>query len=569
MWRQPRHSTQGGWWASWTAGWRRLHAGRHTLPEPPSPEAAAAGASSWNVPDDDLGADPSSGGVQATPARSPSGGDSEHNVGACARRLRCLVRVAEYVWRYDHIDTLLRDVAAMVPFGFEHAERAHAEICWDGHSYLSDGFERGRWTVRRDLVVQGQVRGAVEVSYAEPDPGRDDASFLKEEHDLVEAISHVLAVGIERRKATESLGEAEQKFLNLFNNAHNGVLLIERHTKRCCLANPVFCQMFGYAADEINELQLSDIQPPQDGGPQIDPLYDPLIGQHALRQDVSLHRKDGSLFYADVSSFPIMVGDKDYWLDIFKDVTERSRATARQEKALEELLRSNRELNDFVVLVSHDLKAVRRGMNLLGHWAVGDLPEPSDAEIRAQTALLVERVERLDDLVTVMAKYSKIGQGDEQETVVPLDEVMGDLVDRMGMPERISVQVGQELPVVRGRRTAIVDILTCLLDNAQRQIDQAEGVIRIGCAEEGRFWKLSVTDTGPGIPSQYHQGLFRLFQATPNGHWEDFGAALATAKRSVEVCGGRIWVESAQGQGSSFFFTLPRIQSREAALVNG
>jgi len=74
---------------------------------------------------------------------------------------------------------------------------------------------------------------------------------------------------------------------------------------------------------------------------------------------VPLHRKDGRLFFADVSSFPITVGNRDYWLDIFKDVTERMGATSRQGRALDELRAHTQELNDFVCLVSHDLKAVR------------------------------------------------------------------------------------------------------------------------------------------------------------------------------------------------------------------
>jgi PAS domain S-box-containing protein len=457
---------------------------------------------------------------------------------------------------------LLRDVVALLPFGLECTERAGAKICLDGRTYLSEGFDRGPQVLRRDLVVEGHARGYVEVSYPELGSAQNGTSFSAEEADLIGAVAHILGVGIERRRAKESLGEAERKFLSLFNNAHNGVLLIERHTKRCCRANRVLCQMLGYVEDEIGELQLSDIQPPQSGASEVDPLYDPLIGQHALRQDVPLHRKDGSLFFADVSSFPVTVGNRDYWLDIFKDVTERTLATVKQGRALQELRTANREFNDFVTLVSHDLKAVRRGMALLAEGpSQSGVP---DAEFQAQRALVADRVNRLDDLVTMMARYVKIGRSDEPEVVVRLDDLVEDLLAAMAPSRRALVEINGTLPVVRVRWTLIGNILACLLDSALRQMDQAQGTIRIACQEEGDAWRLSVSDSGPGMAPQCHEGLFRLFQATPNGHWEDFGTALAMARRSVEACGGRIWLESAVGAGTRVSFTLPKTSSTES-----
>lgn len=234
---------------------------------------------------------------------------------------------------------------------------------------------------------------------------------------------------------------------------------------------------------------------------------------------------------------------------------------------MEELRTSSRELNDFVYLVSHDLKAVRRGMNFLGHWARGGLSDLSEAEVRVRTSLLGERVERLDDLVSVMVRYSRIGQGEEPQTIVDLQEVVRDLLGAMAVPPRISVEIERALPALRMRRTVALDILGCLLGNAVRQIDQAEGVIRVGCTDEGGSWRVNIRDSGPGIDPSYHEGLFRLFQATPNGHWEDFGVALAMAKRSVETYGGHIGVESTMGGGSTFFFTLPKADSVEPLLL--
>jgi light-regulated signal transduction histidine kinase (bacteriophytochrome) len=237
------------------------------------------------------------------------------------------------------------------------------------------------------------------------------------------------------------------------------------------------------------------------------------------------------------------------------------------ETVSDELRSSNRELKDFVVLVSHDLKAIRRGMSLLDNSTSKDRPDVSDEEIRAQTSLLAERINRLDDLVTLVAKYITIGEAHEPDTAVALDEAVEDVVTELAVPSHVTILTEGLLPVIRCRRTAVTEVLSCLVKSALRQIDQVQGVIRVRCEEEGQFWKLTVSDSGPGIAPQGGQGVFRLFQATPNSHWEDFGTTLAMAKRSVEACGGRIWVEAGAGRGTHVHFTVPKVASGEPILT--
>ena len=136
----------------------------------------------------------------------------------------------------------------------------------------------------------------------------------------------------------------------------SSVLLIERYTKRCCLANDVICSMLGYRHDEFAELTVEDIQPGLGDEDVVDQLCDPLLGQHSLMQDVPLKRKDGSILYVDMSSFPIVVGDRDYLLDIFKDVTERHRAQHQQLQLMDRLGAVNVELGVFVKVLAHNTK---------------------------------------------------------------------------------------------------------------------------------------------------------------------------------------------------------------------
>jgi len=91
-----------------------------------------------------------------------------------------------------------------------------------------------------------------------------------------------------------------------------------------------------------------------------------------------------------------------------------------------------------------------------------------------------------------------------------------------------------------------------------RYMDKPKGQIRIGCIEQDGFWKFSVADNGPGIEEKYFEKIFRIFQTlSPRDDVESTGVGLSVVKKIVELYGGKIWVESKIGEGSTFFFTLP------------
>jgi light-regulated signal transduction histidine kinase (bacteriophytochrome) len=90
-------------------------------------------------------------------------------------------------------------------------------------------------------------------------------------------------------------------------------------------------------------------------------------------------------------------------------------------------------------------------------------------------------------------------------------------------------------------------------------MDKPQGLITVNCADDGQFWKFSVSDNGPGIAEKHYQKIFRIFQTlTPRDEFESTGIGLTVIKKIVELYAGRIWVESEVGHGSTFFFTFPK-----------
>jgi signal transduction histidine kinase len=100
-----------------------------------------------------------------------------------------------------------------------------------------------------------------------------------------------------------------------------------------------------------------------------------------------------------------------------------------------------------------------------------------------------------------------------------------------------------------------------LLSNAVSFMDKPKGLIKVGCVEQGDFWKFYVRDNGPGIESKHFERIFRIFQTLPKpGEPETAGVGLAIARKIIELYGGKIWLESQPGSGSTFFFILPKNQ---------
>jgi signal transduction histidine kinase len=224
-----------------------------------------------------------------------------------------------------------------------------------------------------------------------------------------------------------------------------------------------------------------------------------------------------------------------------------------------ELELANKELKDFAYIVSHDLKSPLRGISRLTSWLVQDYPDTFDEEGKEMAELLIGRVKRMDSLIDGILDYSRVGRIIGNNEQIDLNALVSDVIEMIAPPESIRIVVEQTLPVIVGDRIRIVQVFQNLLSNAVEFMDKPDGKIRIGCVDEGTYWRFQITDNGPGIDPKYHEKIFRIFQTlTPRDVRESTGVGLAIVKKIVEFYGGRIWIESEAGQGSLFSFTLPK-----------
>jgi signal transduction histidine kinase len=252
------------------------------------------------------------------------------------------------------------------------------------------------------------------------------------------------------------------------------------------------------------------------------------------------------------------------------EVTERKKAEESLEKlnkdlelTVKKLSWSNRELQEFAYVAAHDLKAPLRAIGTLAEWLSTDYSDKFDEEGKEKVELLVGRAERIDKLIDSILQYSEIGDIGQEKQVVDLNLLLSEVIHKIGPPDNIEITIENELPSIMCNKKRIVQVFHNLLSNAVKYMDKPKGQIRIGCSEDDDFWTFSVSDNGPGIKQKYFEKIFKIFQTlATRDEVEAVGIGLPMTRKIVELYGGRIWVQSEPGQGSTFYFTLPMQEMR-------
>ena len=211
------------------------------------------------------------------------------------------------------------------------------------------------------------------------------------------------------------------------------------------------------------------------------------------------------------------------------------------------------------------MKAPLRAIGTLADWISTDYSDKLDETGKQQVRLMVKRAERMSELVDSILEYSEVGRVTKEKQKVELNTLIKDVILDIGPPNNMEITVIKELPTILCEKTRMRQVFQNLLSNAIKYMDKPKGQIDIDFSENDEFWKFSVADNGPGIESKYFEKIFKIFQTlAPRDELESTGIGLSVVKKIVEMYGGRVWVESEIGNGSTFFFTWPKGESEVA-----
>jgi light-regulated signal transduction histidine kinase (bacteriophytochrome) len=223
------------------------------------------------------------------------------------------------------------------------------------------------------------------------------------------------------------------------------------------------------------------------------------------------------------------------------------------------LERSNRELDQFAYVASHDLKAPLRGIANLTQWIEEDLGDMVTGETREHMALLKGRVHRMEALIDGILLYSRAGRVAEATRTVDVQELLTETIELLAPRPPAAIALESPMPVLVTERVPLQQVFMNLLGNALKYGDRPDIRVTVRAEDEGERVRFAVSDNGPGIAPQYHERIWQIFQTlAARDKVEGTGIGLSVVRKLVETRGGRAWVESQPGEGTTFYFTWPR-----------
>jgi len=375
------------------------------------------------------------------------------------------------------------------------------------------------------------------------------------------------------RKSEEEAKEARNLLQTTIASIGDGVITTDTSGKVVTL-NPVAECLTGWTQLEAAGKPLEEIfnlSNEETGAPADNPVGRALrdgcvVG---LANHTRLTAKDGRHIPIDDSAAPIRAaqGGASGVVLVFRDVTQRREAELVEKKAAAELARhsellerTNAELQHFSYAASHDLREPLR--TITAYTQLVQLRGGSQLDHKSAECLqfIVAAAERMSLLIDALLDYSKAGEVTNRPlSALRMEVVLASALGNLNgsIEENNAVVTHDTLPAMMGDKTHLEQLIQNLVGNALKYRRQDDPRVHISARELGNEWLFAVSDNGQGIPPQYQTQIFELFKRLHGQQYPGTGIGLATCKRLVERYGGRIWVESEVGKGSTFFFTLP------------
>ena len=418
------------------------------------------------------------------------------------------------------------------------------------HDLLRSEFPVPLTEINRELESTGHWEGPVRHHR------RDGTVVVKHSQWLLHRGADGATSVLEINRDITEQRRVEQLFRVAVEGSPSGLLMVD-HDGTIVLANHEIERIFGYSRDELLGMRVDMLAPVA------------LRSGHATMRDEFLHeprsramrtgrelvgrRKDGHEVPVEIGLNPLSTDSGMFVLASVVDITERK----RQEL---DLRRSNEELERFAYVASHDLqeplRMVASYVQLLGKRYKGKLDDDADEFI----GYAADGATRMQRLIEDLLAFSRVGTRGAASGPVDVNAVLAGALSNLTLAiaeSGASVTAG-DLPTVAGDSGQLGHVFQNLISNAVKFRGEQPPVVHISAERDGDGWLFRVSDNGIGIAPEYFERIFVIFQRLHGREkYSGTGIGLAIARKIVERHGGRIWVESKPGNGTTFLFTLP------------
>lgn len=400
---------------------------------------------------------------------------------------------------------------------------------------------------------------------------------------------------VARKSSEEALKISEQKFRAVFDLAEAGILMADLEHRKFYMGNQKICQMLGYTKEELIKLSVADIHPPEKLAQVAGNFEKQSSKQITLAQNTPMKKKDGSVFYADISSGPISLGNKTYLLGVFRDITERRQSEIKLRQSIENFEAANRILTNalaqtnsqsqeaaaadqaksgFLANMSHELRTPMNGIMGMTDLILDTKLSPQQ---RGYAETVKQSGDRLLKIITSILNFSRMASGKlELEALdfnlhATLDD-MNNLLTWQAQEKKLNYAclIDSRVPQkLKGDPNRLQQILINLISNAIKFTSWGEISLHVGLEQEDDHQAIvhfAVSDTGIGIPENKLESIFCAFtqvDASITRKYGGTGLGLAICQQLTEKMDGRLTVRSEYGRGSTFELTVPLAKSSQ------
>jgi PAS domain S-box-containing protein len=357
---------------------------------------------------------------------------------------------------------------------------------------------------------------------------------------------------------------SEEWIRTIFDSV-NDAIFIHTSDGRILDVNETAMHMYGYTRQEFSRLDVEALSagtPPYSQAEVVEWLSQARAGKPQLFE-WQAKTKDGSLFWAEVNARFAQIREESLYLVTVRDISERKKAEAERESFITELENRNAELERFTYTVSHDLKSPLVTIRGFLGYVEKDAIQGDFERLHKDIERITNATDKMQRLLNELIELSRVGRIVNLTEIIPFEVITREALalTQDGYKElAVVVEMAADMPSVLGDRVRLVEVMQNLIDNACKFMgEQPLPRIEVGWHNEGTEHDkvvFHVMDNGIGIAPEHHDRIFGLFNQL-NPAVGGTGVGLALVKRIVEFHGGRIWVESEVGKGSTFYFTLP------------
>ncbi len=364
----------------------------------------------------------------------------------------------------------------------------------------------------------------------------------------------------ERKKAENLLKESEQKSKSIMENSADAIFLANQQGKYIYI-NKEVTALLGYTSEEMINKTIADISPP-DKIEEYFKFFNQILIEGKGFTEIELLKKDGNPISTDLNT--VLLPDGTIYGSC-RDITERKKAESELITAKEKAEESDRLKSAFLTNMSHEIRTPMNG--ILGFAELLKEPNLSSDDLQDYIQTIQISSTRMLNTINSIVDISKIESGliqiDIRETDInekmkftykffkPEADIKGlQLILKTGLPDKEAI--------IKTDNEKVYGILTNLVRNAIKFT--FEGSIEFGYEKKEEYLEFYVKDTGVGIPNNQKEMIFERFRQGSESHdrgYEGSGLGLSIAKSYVTMLGGKIWVESEEGIGSTFYFTIP------------